>query len=220
MTGSSFPPCRIQERRRGKAALRCRRMQRGAFLLIANSLGAMNHPDVIVRIDGDAGNLSGDPFIRQRLGPSEVEFKFRNTLGRRLRVRLLFERFNHENAKQNQKHRAHNADFFGRHAALLCVGGKSAPLYTDSMGGRRCSKMGSRTRSIGLLSSRFYRFLDRVFGVKNMQKSAAPAWGNDRFSTNLCQAIRSSRVVSPDGAGSYVRRENPKPVFSLASWPV
>jgi hypothetical protein len=125
----------FKDGRRGKAAFRRGRMQRSAFLLVANGLRTMNHPDVIVRIDGNAGNLSGDPFVRQRLGPSEVQFKFRNTFGRWLRVRGLFERFEHQDAEQSQKHRAHNADFFAGHAALLCFGEKSAPLYTDSMGG-------------------------------------------------------------------------------------
>src|SRR5204863_5199767 len=59
------------------AALRLRRLERGAFLTLGNCRGTVEHPHVVVAVDGETANLSGHPFIRYRLRPERVRLERR-----------------------------------------------------------------------------------------------------------------------------------------------
>jgi len=47
----------------------------------------MKDPDVVMRIDGDAADLSGDPLVRQRFEPQRIRLELRHLLSRGLRAR-------------------------------------------------------------------------------------------------------------------------------------
>ena len=41
----------------------------------------MNHPDVVLGIDGDAADLAEDPVVRQRLWPGRIDGESRDIAG-------------------------------------------------------------------------------------------------------------------------------------------
>ena len=49
-----------------------------AFFAIRNRRRTVEHPDVVVRIDGDAADLAGHPFVRQRLRPQRIRLEQRH----------------------------------------------------------------------------------------------------------------------------------------------
>jgi len=58
-----------QHRRRGLAAFRFRRGQFGGALARRQRERPLHHPDTIVFVGRDAGDLAKDPVVRQRLRP-------------------------------------------------------------------------------------------------------------------------------------------------------
>jgi hypothetical protein len=53
------------------------------LFVVGQGLWALNHPNVILRIHGDAGCSTHDPVVRQRLRPKGVDLKFRRVGGLR-----------------------------------------------------------------------------------------------------------------------------------------
>ena len=49
-------------------------------------VAAVHDPDVILRVDGDAGDRSEQPVIRQRLGPERIDLERRRRLADRRRA--------------------------------------------------------------------------------------------------------------------------------------
>src|SRR5688572_15724915 len=72
--------------RRRYAATPKRRILCGAELALAERRGALHDPDVVARVDGDAGDLPEQPVVRQRLRPERVDLKLWHTLRRFLRA--------------------------------------------------------------------------------------------------------------------------------------
>ena len=62
-----------QHRRRRHAAFRARRIERCAFLVVGQRARPLKHPDVVLRVDGDAADLAEDPVVRQRLRPVRID---------------------------------------------------------------------------------------------------------------------------------------------------
>src|SRR5262245_49232965 len=71
----------LHYRRRRPAAFRLRRIERERFLVVGKRAWALNHPDMILSVYGDAGRLSHDPIVRQRLGPGRVDREARDVFG-------------------------------------------------------------------------------------------------------------------------------------------
>ena len=65
----------LEHRRRRRAALRGRRIRGRVHFARLERAGAMNDPDVILRVDRDADRLAEDPVVRQRLGPQRIDFE-------------------------------------------------------------------------------------------------------------------------------------------------
>jgi hypothetical protein len=70
---------------RRDAALRLRRIECRGLLAVRDRIGPVEHPEVIVRIDGDAADLSADPLVRQGLRPQRIGLEERHLLPVRLR---------------------------------------------------------------------------------------------------------------------------------------
>ena len=68
----------FQHWRRGDAAFRARRRQRGAFLVVGQRARPVDQPDMALPIDGDAADLAEDPVVRQRLWPGRVDRESRD----------------------------------------------------------------------------------------------------------------------------------------------
>src|SRR4029077_18269880 len=49
----------------------------GALVAIVHRARALADPNVVVLIDEDAADLTEDPILRERLGPTRVDFEFR-----------------------------------------------------------------------------------------------------------------------------------------------
>src|SRR5262245_35877306 len=79
---------------RGRDAAAGGRIEYRALFVIAERIGAsMSDPDVIPRVDGDAGHGTEDPMIRQRFGPQRINFEYgRLDSAAPLSVRRLLER--------------------------------------------------------------------------------------------------------------------------------
>jgi hypothetical protein len=54
----------LENRRRRGAALRRRRVRRRMHFARLERAGAMNDPDMILRVDGDADRLTENPLVR------------------------------------------------------------------------------------------------------------------------------------------------------------
>ena len=72
---------KLQHRWRGLAAFGCRRILHRALFVINQRAGAMHKPDMVVRIDCNAGHLTENPVLGQRLRPEWLGLKFRNVIG-------------------------------------------------------------------------------------------------------------------------------------------
>src|SRR5262249_56973748 len=72
---------KLQRRRRGFAAFGRRRVLHRALFVINQRTGAMHKPDVVVGIDCDAGHLTENPVLGQRVRPEWLGLKFSNVLG-------------------------------------------------------------------------------------------------------------------------------------------
>src|SRR5262245_52580356 len=71
----------LHDRWRRRTALVARRAEGGALLVFAERARTLQYPDVIVGVDGHAGNLPEQPVVGQRLGPERVDLELRR-LGR------------------------------------------------------------------------------------------------------------------------------------------
>ena len=65
----------FQNRRRRSTAIG--RFVAEILVVLVGGARTMDHPDVVVGIDGDAGNLSQNPVVGQMLGPIRIGFKLR-----------------------------------------------------------------------------------------------------------------------------------------------
>jgi hypothetical protein len=65
----------LQHRRRRHAALRLRRIERGAGFVLGQAARTLQHPDVIVGVDRHAAHLAEDPVVRQRSRPRRIDMK-------------------------------------------------------------------------------------------------------------------------------------------------
>ena len=63
----------LQHRRRRDAAACLGRGLLCALLVVDQRGGPMDDPDVVLAVDGDAGDLAEDPFVGQRLGPVRID---------------------------------------------------------------------------------------------------------------------------------------------------
>ena len=66
----------LHHRRRRHAAFGSRRREARRFFVVGQGFWALHHPDVILRIHGDAGGLAHDPVVGQRLRPCRIDLKF------------------------------------------------------------------------------------------------------------------------------------------------
>ncbi len=66
-----------QYRWRRHAALRSRRIERRALLVVGERARPLEHPDIVLRIDSHATDLSEDPVIRQRPRPIGIDAECR-----------------------------------------------------------------------------------------------------------------------------------------------
>ena len=76
-----------QHRRRGDAAPGLGRILLGGALARRERARPMHHPDAVIFVGGEAGDLSEDPVVRQGLGPERVDLELRRracSLGQRL----------------------------------------------------------------------------------------------------------------------------------------
>ena len=80
----------LQNRRRGNAAQRGRRIQCRRSLSFSNGGGTMKNPDVILVVDADAADLSGRPPVWQVLKEQGIDLEIRNAR-RLLRRRDAFD---------------------------------------------------------------------------------------------------------------------------------
>ena len=71
----------LHHRRGGLAALRARRVEGRGLLVVGQRLRPLHDPDVVLRVDGDAGGLAHDPAVRERLRPGGVDLEFRDFAG-------------------------------------------------------------------------------------------------------------------------------------------
>ena len=71
----------LHDRRRRRAAFVARRLQRGAFLVVGERARPLQHPDMVVGIDGDARHLAQQPVVGQRLGPERIDLELRRVGG-------------------------------------------------------------------------------------------------------------------------------------------
>src|SRR4030095_15833449 len=62
-------------------------MERSTLLVVGERARAMDHPDMPLRIDGDAADLAEQPVVRQRLWPRRVAVEGRDVTGMRGRRR-------------------------------------------------------------------------------------------------------------------------------------
>src|SRR5204862_5563186 len=67
----------LEHRRRRKAALRLRWRERRGPLGFRDAPRALEHPDVVVGVDGDTANGAGDPVVRQQLRPERIGLELR-----------------------------------------------------------------------------------------------------------------------------------------------
>ena len=81
-----------QDRRSGAAAIRDRRIELGAALVVMQAAGAaMDDPDVIEFVDPDADGPAQQPVVGQRLRPQRIDFEDGGLHGRGLRLGLLLQ---------------------------------------------------------------------------------------------------------------------------------
>ena len=52
-----------------------RRIERSRLLVIGEAFRPLDHPDMVLRIDGDAGRLTHDPIVGQGLRPRRIDLK-------------------------------------------------------------------------------------------------------------------------------------------------
>ena len=71
----------LHDWRRRPAAFRWRRIKRQRLFVVGQRVRALNDPDMVLGIYGNAGGLSDDPVVGQRLGPCSVDRESRNVLG-------------------------------------------------------------------------------------------------------------------------------------------
>src|SRR4030088_1730782 len=71
----------FQHRWRRDAAFRTRRRQRRALLVVGQRTRPVDQPDMPLRIDGDAADLTENPVVRQWLWPGRIDRKGRNVTG-------------------------------------------------------------------------------------------------------------------------------------------
>ena len=62
----------LQHRRRRDAAARLGRILLRALLVVDQRRRPVDDPDVVLAVDGDAGDLAEDPFVGQGLGPERI----------------------------------------------------------------------------------------------------------------------------------------------------
>ena len=67
----------LQHRRRRRAALRDWRIRGGVQFTRFERSGAMNDPDMVLRVHRNADGLAHDPVVGQRLRPQRVDFEAR-----------------------------------------------------------------------------------------------------------------------------------------------
>ena len=61
-----------EDRRRRHTALGARRIERGGFFVVGHRAWPLEHPDIVLRIDGDAADLAKDPVVGQWPRPIRV----------------------------------------------------------------------------------------------------------------------------------------------------
>src|SRR5262249_2986278 len=71
----------LHDRGRRATAFGGRRIERQRLLVVGKRPGALDHPDMILRVNGDARGLAHDPVVRQRLGPRGVDLEAGNIIG-------------------------------------------------------------------------------------------------------------------------------------------
>jgi hypothetical protein len=81
----------LEDGRRRSAALRDRRGGRRVDLARFERAGAMDDPDVVARVHGDADGLPENPLVGERLRPERIDFEARRLHAGRLERRLLLE---------------------------------------------------------------------------------------------------------------------------------
>jgi len=89
---------------RGDAALGRRRVERRVIVGLVQIAGAVQHPDVVVLVDENAGDAAERPITRQGLGPIRVIFVF----GRPFRIRRRTHCRGHHTAKRQRRYRRRN----------------------------------------------------------------------------------------------------------------
>jgi hypothetical protein len=67
----------FQHRRCRLAALGARRIEARRLLVVGETAWTLNDPDMILRVDRDAGGLAHDPVVRQRLRPKRIDLEMR-----------------------------------------------------------------------------------------------------------------------------------------------
>jgi hypothetical protein len=72
-----------QHRWRRHAAFGARRRQRRALLVVGQRARPLEHPDIVLRIDRHAADLTQDPIVGQRFWPERIDTKHRALRGGR-----------------------------------------------------------------------------------------------------------------------------------------
>src|SRR5206468_3975958 len=81
-----------QDRRGGAAALRDRRIELGAALVVVQAAGAaMNDPDVILLVDPCADRPAQEPVVGNRLRPERIDLVDGRRYARALRIGVLLQ---------------------------------------------------------------------------------------------------------------------------------
>src|SRR5258706_10897248 len=88
----------LQNRRRGDATVRSRRLRGRTVLIGVDVPRTIEHPNVVVLIRDHHGNALHEPFIRQRLGPRRIDF----INGRVLRTKRWSDHKNHGAGKTDR----------------------------------------------------------------------------------------------------------------------
>ena len=75
----------LHDRRSRYAAFAGRRTERRGLLVVGEASGALDHPDMVLCIDRDAGRLTHDPVVGQGLRPGRIDLKTGSIVGKRRR---------------------------------------------------------------------------------------------------------------------------------------
>src|SRR5262249_15678469 len=72
---------------RRRTTLGARWMERSRLFIFIYRTLSLDHPDMILRVDGDAGGLSHDPIVRQRFRAGGIDLELRQVVAKSRRDR-------------------------------------------------------------------------------------------------------------------------------------